>query len=111
MHVESLGKPRDSTSILEALSGKLAIKRQSPCVLYFQSKKQKVIQLTESSELGWKLVDEYEAHPNFSDNIDEKRYYKAETRATRKMETETLIWGLALGFLCRRRRSTYLNSE
>ena len=34
MHVESLGKPRDSTSILKALPGKLDIKRHSPSILY-----------------------------------------------------------------------------
>ena len=33
-HVESLGKPRDSTSILEAMPGKLDNKRHSPRVLY-----------------------------------------------------------------------------
>ena len=34
MHVESLGKPRDSTSILKALPGKLDIKRHLPSILY-----------------------------------------------------------------------------
>ena len=29
-----LGKPRDSTSILNALPGKLDIKRYKPCILY-----------------------------------------------------------------------------
>ena len=37
-HVESLGKPRDSTSILKALSGKLDINRHSPwyslCIIH-----------------------------------------------------------------------------
>ena len=32
--VESLGKPCNSTSVLEALSGKLNIKRNSPSILY-----------------------------------------------------------------------------
>ena len=32
--VESLCKPRDSTSILKALPGKLDIKRREPCILY-----------------------------------------------------------------------------
>ena len=32
---ESLGKPHDSTSILEALTGKLDIKRHSPSILIF----------------------------------------------------------------------------
>ena len=34
MHVEWLGKPRDSTCILKALPGKLDIKRHSPSTLY-----------------------------------------------------------------------------
>ena len=37
MHVESFGKPRDSTSVLETLPGKLDMKRHSPtqaCILY-----------------------------------------------------------------------------
>ena len=33
-HVESLGKPRDSTSVLKALPGKLDNKRHSPSILY-----------------------------------------------------------------------------
>ena len=33
-HVESLDKPPDSTSLLEALPGKLDIKRHSPSILY-----------------------------------------------------------------------------
>ena len=33
-HVESLGKPRDSTNVFEALPGKLDIKRHSPSILY-----------------------------------------------------------------------------
>ena len=32
--VESLHKPRDSTSVLKALPGKLDIKRHSPSILY-----------------------------------------------------------------------------
>ena len=35
-HVESLGKPRDSTSVLEALLGILDITRHSPRILYFR---------------------------------------------------------------------------
>ena len=34
MHVESLGKPRDSTSVLKDLPGKHDIKRHSPSILY-----------------------------------------------------------------------------
>ena len=34
MHVESLGKPRNSTSVLEAVPGILDIKGHSPIILY-----------------------------------------------------------------------------
>ena len=34
-HIESLGKPRDSTSVHKALPGKLDIKTHSPSILYF----------------------------------------------------------------------------
>ena len=33
-HVESLGKPHDSTSVPKALPGKLDTKTHSPCILY-----------------------------------------------------------------------------
>ena len=35
-HVESLGKPPDSTRVLEAMPGKLDIKRHSRNILYIQ---------------------------------------------------------------------------
>ena len=38
-HVKSLGKPRDSTSVLKAWPGKLDIKRHSPSILYFHAQK------------------------------------------------------------------------
>ena len=36
-HVESLGKPRDVTSLLKAWPGKLDIKRHSPSILYISA--------------------------------------------------------------------------
>ena len=41
--------------------------------------------MADSSEFGWRLVKEYEAHPIAS---DEKRIFKAEVRAARKMKSE-----------------------
>jgi len=40
--------------------------------------RQKLVQLADSSELGWRVVSEYEANPLASDSDDEKRIYKAE---------------------------------
>ena len=50
--------------------------------------RQKIIKLADQSELGWRMVAEYETNPIASDSDDEKRIYKAEARATRKMKAE-----------------------
>ena len=54
------------------------------------SHRQKLVQLADSSELGWRVVAEYEANPLASDSDDEKRIYKAEARASRKMKADKL---------------------
>ena len=46
--------------------------------------RQKLIKLADSSELGWKVVKEYETHQLAEDSDDEKRILKAEARANRK---------------------------
>ena len=51
-------------------------------------RRQKFIQLADVSELGWKVVTEYEANPIASDSDDEKRIYKAEARANRKAKAD-----------------------
>ena len=50
--------------------------------------RQKQIKITDSSELGWKVVHEYESNPLASDSDDEKSLYKAETRAERIEKAE-----------------------
>ena len=50
--------------------------------------RQKLIKIADSSELGWRVVQEYESNPLADDSEDEKKLYKAETRAERKMKTE-----------------------
>ncbi|XP_053401634.1 uncharacterized protein LOC128546105 [Mercenaria mercenaria] len=52
------------------------------------SHRQKLIRLADSSELGWRVVNEYESNPLASDSDDEKRIYKAETRANKKLKAE-----------------------
>ena len=47
-----------------------------------------MIKLADKSELGWKVVSEYESNPLASDSDDEKRMYKAEARASRKFKAE-----------------------
>ncbi|XP_053401280.1 uncharacterized protein LOC128557630 [Mercenaria mercenaria] len=51
-------------------------------------KRQKLVQLADSSELGWRVVAEYETNPIASDSDDEKKMYKAEARAARKVNFE-----------------------
>ena len=50
-------------------------------------KRQKLIQLADTSELGWKVAAEYESNPIASDIEDEKRIHKAEARASKKAKS------------------------
>nr|XP_022342549.1 uncharacterized protein LOC111136182 [Crassostrea virginica] len=46
--------------------------------------RQKLIKLADSSQLGWKVVKEYESNPIAEDSDDEKKIYRAQMRAERK---------------------------
>ena len=48
--------------------------------------RQKFIRLEDSSEAGWRAVDEYVKNPIASDSEDEKKISKAQTRAERKVK-------------------------
>lgn len=48
--------------------------------------RQKLIKLADSSEAGWRAVDEYTKNPIASDSEDEKKICKAQTRAERKVK-------------------------
>ncbi|XP_053400643.1 uncharacterized protein LOC128557357 [Mercenaria mercenaria] len=50
--------------------------------------RQKCIKLADSSEHGWKVVHEYEAHPLADDSDDEKKIYRAQMQAERKVQRE-----------------------
>ena len=50
--------------------------------------RQKLIQMADRSELGWRVVHEYESNPLAEDSEDEKKIYKAEARANRKLKAE-----------------------
>ncbi|XP_060597031.1 uncharacterized protein LOC132750954 [Ruditapes philippinarum] len=52
------------------------------------ARRQKLIKLADSAELGWRVVQEYEANPLASDSDDEKRIFKAEARASKKYKAE-----------------------
>ena len=46
----------------------------------------KLVKLADSSDAGWTAVTEYETHELASDSEDEKRIFKAEARAMRKIK-------------------------
>lgn len=48
--------------------------------------RQKLIKLADSSEAGWRAVNEYTKNPIASDSEDEKKISKAQTRAERKVK-------------------------
>jgi hypothetical protein len=50
--------------------------------------RQKIIKIADSSDLGWRVVQEYEANPLEDDSDDEKKLFKAEARAERKVKAE-----------------------
>ena len=48
--------------------------------------RQKLVTLVDSSQLGWKVVQEYESNPFAEDSDDEKKIFKDEARAERKVK-------------------------
>jgi len=62
------------------------------CVWLFieinSDRNQKLILLADESELGWRFVSEYQSNPLASDSEEEKRMYRAEARANKKLKAE-----------------------
>ena len=58
--------------------------------------RQKLIKLSDSSELGWKVVNEYIANPIADDSEDEKKVIKAQNRIERKNKAEKTKRGKSL---------------
>ena len=50
--------------------------------------RQKLIKMADASKLGWRVVNEYVSNHLASDSDDEKRIYKAEARASRKLKAD-----------------------
>ncbi|XP_063414876.1 uncharacterized protein LOC134696851 [Mytilus trossulus] len=50
--------------------------------------RQKLIRIADSSKLGWRVVNEYETNPLADDSEDERKLYKAENRAERKVKAD-----------------------
>ena len=55
------------------------------------SKHVKAIKLADKSEFGWATVNEYLSDELASDSDDEKRIYRAERRAERKINKECVV--------------------
>ena len=51
-------------------------------------KRQKMVKLADQSEAGWRVVHEYESNPLADDSEDEKKIYKAQSRAERKIKED-----------------------
>ena len=50
--------------------------------------RQKLIKIADSEDLGWRVVQEYESNPLADDSDDEKKLFKAVTRAERKFKSD-----------------------
>lgn len=50
--------------------------------------RQKLIRIADEAEMGWKVVKEYDTNPLADDSDDERRIYRAESRANRKAKAE-----------------------
>lgn len=50
--------------------------------------RQKLVKMADSSEFGWKVVQEYTANPLADDSDDDKKILRAQSRAERKIKAE-----------------------
>ena len=63
-----------------------AAKRKISEGMDLMKNRQKLIKLADSSDAGWRVVDEYVSNPLSEDSDDEKKIYKAQTRAESKLK-------------------------
>jgi len=90
--VKVMSKLKEARSILEnpdmnsqkVVSAKEKIS-EGICLV---QERQKMIKLADSSDLGWKVVQEYESNPIADDSEDEKRMNRALSKAERKSKSE-----------------------
>ena len=90
--VKVMSKLKEARSILEnpdmnsqkVVSAKEKIS-EGICLV---QERQKMIKLADSSDLGWKVVQEYESNPIADDSEDEKRMNRALSKAERKAKSE-----------------------
>ena len=82
-YIQDTGAGRDNTS-----ESALMAHRKISEGIDILSHHQKLVKLADSSEHGWKIVQEYEAQPLAEDSDDEKKIYRAQMKAERKANQE-----------------------
>ena len=89
-NVKVLDKLQDAETFLDQSmdNASLAAKEKVSEGKKLINHRQKLIRIADEAEMGWKVVKEYDAHPLADDSEDEKRLYRAESRANRKAKAE-----------------------
>ncbi|CAG2213405.1 unnamed protein product [Mytilus edulis] len=90
--VKVISKLTEARSLLDtpdvSLSKVAAAKDKISEGIDLVQERQKLIKLADSSELGWRVVQEYVTNPIADDSEDEKRMNRAQSRAERKSKAE-----------------------
>ena len=81
------GFVREASSTVQSEAAEQAINKISEG-MDILSHRQKCIKLADSSEHGWRVVQEYEAHPLAENSNDKKKIYPAQVQADRKIRQE-----------------------
>ena len=81
------GFVREASSTVQSEEAEQAINKISEG-MDILSHRQKCIKLADSSEHGWRVVQEYEAHPLAENSNDKKKIYPAQVQADRKIRQE-----------------------
>ena len=83
-----MGKLRDAEVQAESDAHRQDLKQDISEGIKLLNNRQKLIRMADSSELGWRVVEEYVSNPLASDEEDEKRINRAEARASKKVKQE-----------------------
>jgi len=91
-NVKVLGKLKEAETELKAVrmtEGNIQTAREKIAEgISLINHRQKLVKIADSAQLGWKVVQEYEANPLADDSEDERKIVKAESRAERKFKAE-----------------------
>ena len=88
-HNKILSKIKEADNMLDANNpsqeGISKAKEKLAEGMSFLNYRQKIIKIADSSDLGWRVVQEYEANPRFGRR---EKLFKAESRAERKVKAK-----------------------